>query len=244
MNNRANVSVWNSAEQLAQCAAETMSKLMKQAIEERGTCSVALAGGETPRRVYQVLATDPHRSLIHWECVEIFFGDERMVPQDDPASNYGMVHKELLSRVPVPVEHIHRIRGEHFAPDAAMEYEGELAKVFGVTVPRFDLITLGVGEDGHTASLFPGTASLSEQTRNVLGYFVPQLNSWRVTLTLPVLLNARDILFLAAGKRKAEILSRIHSAVTPSVDLPASMVRPADGTLQWMLDAEAAALIS
>ncbi len=125
-----------------------------------------------------------------------------------------------------------------------MEYEGELAKVFGVTVPRFDLITLGVGEDGHTASLFPGTASLGEQTRNVLGYFVPQLNSWRVTLTLPVLLNAREILFLAAGKRKAEILGRIHSSMTPSADMPASMVRPTNGTVQWMLDAEAASLIS
>jgi len=244
MNSRANVSVWNSAEQLAQSAAETMCTLMRRAIEEREKCSVALAGGETPRRVYQVLATDPHRSLIDWDCVHLFFGDERMVPPDDPASNYGMVHQELLSRVPVPADHIHRIHGEHSALDAAMEYEGELVKFFGRAMPRFDLITLGVGEDGHTASLFPHTSSVSEQTRSVLGYFVPQLNSWRVTLTLPVLLNARDILFLAAGTRKAEIVGRIQSAVTPSADLPASMVRPHDGTVQWMLDVEAASLIS
>jgi 6-phosphogluconolactonase len=241
---QAQVTVLRNAEELAQSAARMMSELMRRAIEERGICFVALAGGETPRRVYQVLAGDSHMGIVDWERVQIFFGDERMVPSGHADSNFGMAQRELLSRLQVPAEHVHRIQGERPPVDAAMEYEQELAQVFGGVVPRFDLITLGVGEDGHTASLFPHTPSVLEQKRNVLGYFVPQLSSWRVTLTLPVLLNARSILFFAAGRRKAEIIWRIRSAVTPSSDLPASMVRPQDGSLEWMLDAEAASLIS
>jgi 6-phosphogluconolactonase len=238
------VTVLRNAEELARSAAQMMSALMTRAIEQRGICFVALAGGETPRRVYQLLAGDMLRGFVDWGRVHVFFSDERMVPQDHPESNYGMALKELLSRVPMPLEHIHRIKGERPPVDAALECEQEIGRVFGCALPRFDLILLGVGEDGHTASLFPHTASVGEQTKLVLGYFVPRLNSWRVTLTLPVLLNARHVLFLAAGMRKAEILGRIHSAVEPSADIPASMVRPHDGSIQWMLDADAASLIS
>lgn len=242
MTTRAIVSVWNGVEELAQAAADKMSRLMRQAIEERGMCSLVLAGGETPRRVYQKLAGAAHSGLVDWGRVQVFFGDERMVPAGHADSNFGMAERELLSRVPVPVEHIHRMQGERSAVDAATLYEQELADVFGEPVPRFDLITLGVGEDGHTASLFPHTPSVLEVKQRVLGYFVPQLNSSRVTLTLPVLLNARSILFFAAGRRKAEIIRRVLSAVTPTADLPASMVLPHNGALEWMLDAEAAAL--
>jgi len=243
VNNRPKVLVLTTAEQLAQTAAERVNAIIGRAVAQRGVSSVVLAGGETPRRLYQILAVEPKSERIDWQSVHLFFGDERMVPPDDPASNYGMVHRELLSRVPVPVGHIHRIRGERPPVDAAVEYEAELAEFFGGMLPRFDLVILGVGEDGHTASVFPHTAAVSEQTRNVLGYFVPQLNSWRVTLTLPVLLNASNVLFLAAGKRKAPIVREILGARVPAPELPASLIRPVNGTMHWMLDAEAASLI-
>ena len=126
--------------------------------------------------------------------MHLFFGDERMVPPDDPASNYGMVQRELIGSVPIPAGNVHRIHGELSAGEAGIQYAEDLQIFFKRILPRFDLIMLGIGEDGHIASLFPHTASVGEQTRTVLGYFVPQLNSWRVTLLLPVLVNAREIL--------------------------------------------------
>ena len=209
----------------------------------RGAVFVALAGGDTPRRIYEILAGEPYKSGIDWEAVHLFFGDERMVPPEDPASNYGMISRELTSRVPIPAQNIHRIRGEIEVHDAAKEYEGEVRRWFKGARPRFDLVLLGVGEDGHTASLFPDTEALREGEKNVLGYFVPQLHSWRVTLTLPVLLNAREILFVVAGRRKALALEGIFHQPAPSPLLPASMIKPTDGGLQWFIDQDAASLI-
>jgi 6-phosphogluconolactonase len=149
-----------------------------------------------------------------------------------------------VSRIPIPPKNIHRIRGEASAADAGREYETELQKWFNGRLPRFDIVMLGVGEDGHTASLFPGTDSLREASRMAIGYFVPQLNSWRVTLTLPVLLNARETIFLVTGKRKASVVARIIEAGEPQADIPASMVRLTQGRVHWMLDEEAASLLS
>jgi 6-phosphogluconolactonase len=244
MNGLPDISVSKDAERMSRLAAATISDLIGRANEERGISFVALAGGETPLRVYQMLAADPEQNTIDWRHVHLFFGDERMVPPDDPASNYGMVFRELVSRIPIPAENVHRIRGEASATDAGTEYETELQKWFGGHLPRFDIVVLGVGEDGHTASLFSGTGSLGEVSRMAIGYFVPQLNSWRVTLTLPVLLNARETLFLVAGKRKASVVARILEAGESWPDLPASMIRPTQGTVRWMLDEEAASLLS
>ncbi len=243
MSGRPVISVAKDAESMSHLAAETISGLISRSIHARGVSCIALAGGETPLRVYQMLAADPLRSTIHWRDVHLFFGDERMVPPDDPASNYGMVSRTLISRISIPPENIHRIRGETSAPDAANDYETELQRWFGDHLPRFDIVMLGIGEDGHTASLFPGTDSLREATKMALGYFVPQLNSCRVTLTLPVLLNARETLFLAAGKRKARVVAGILGAKEPRADLPASMIRPAQGGVHWILDEEAASLL-
>jgi 6-phosphogluconolactonase len=244
MSDRPVISVAKDVERLSHLAAATISELIGRAIEARGVSYVALAGGATPLRVYQILGGDPVRDTIDWRHVHLFFGDERMVPPDDPASNYGMVSRELVSRVPIPLENIHRIRGEASGVDAGRAYETELQKCFGGHLPRFDIVLLGVGEDGHTASLFPGTDSLKEASRMAIGYFVPQLNSWRVTLTLPVLLNACETIFLVTGRRKASVVSRIVEAGEPQVDLPASMVRPSQGRVHWMLDEEAASMLS
>jgi 6-phosphogluconolactonase len=228
---------------LAQRVAETVCALIRSAIQLRGAGVVALAGGDTPRRIYEILAGEPYKSEIDWQAVHLFFGDERMVPPGDPASNFGMVERKLTSRVPIPMENIHRIRGESEVHDAEMEYEGELRRWFRGRRPRFDIVLLGVGEDGHTASLFPDTDALRESTKNVLGYFVPQLQAWRITLTLPVLLNAREILVVAAGRRKALALERIFHAIAPAPSLPASMITPANGGLHWFLDVDAASLM-
>jgi 6-phosphogluconolactonase len=243
VNGRREISVSKDPEQLSHRAATTISDLVGRAIQARGISFVALAGGETPARVYALLASDPLKNTIDWRHVHVFFGDERMVPPDDPASNYGMVQRQLLSRIPIPVESVHRIRGEASAADASKEYEAELQKWFNGRLPRFDIVVLGVGEDGHTASLFPGTDSLRGGSKMAIGYYVPQLKSWRVTLTLRVLLNARDTIFLAAGKQKAPVIARILGASETQSDLPASMVISAQGTVLWMLDEEAASLI-
>jgi len=238
------ISVAKDAEVMSHLAAETISELIAGSIHARGISYLALAGGETPVRVYQILADDPLRRTIDWRHVHLFFGDERMVPPDDPASNYGMVSRALVSQISIPAENVHRIRGETSAAEAGKEYGTELRMWFGDRLPRFDIVLLGIGEDGHTASMFPGTDSLREATKMAIGYFVPQLNSWRVTLTLPVLLNARETLFLATGKRKARMVARILESKEPEADIPASMIRPTQGMVRWMLDEEAASLLS
>jgi 6-phosphogluconolactonase len=171
------------------------------------------------------------------------FSDERMVAPDDPNSNFGMIQHEFISRIHIPPLHVHRIRGEIKAEVAAREYERELHTLFPLFAGRCDLVLLGLGEDGHTASLFPGTSILRERQRTARAVFLPRLASWRVTLTLPVINSARTVMFLVTGKIKATIVGKIFSSTTPREDLPATLVRPDPGTLTWMFDAEAASQI-
>jgi 6-phosphogluconolactonase len=244
MNEPARVTVCPSPEELASAAADELCASAARAIAQRGICYIALSGGETPRMIYAILAGQGFSSRVDWEHVHLFFGDERMVPPGDAASNYGMAQRELIQYLPIPAGNVHRIQGETPAPDAAHEYEMELDRVFNAGMPRFDVIMLGLGEDGHTASIFPGTTAVVERVRKVLGCFVPQLGSWRVTLTLPVILNAREIMFVVAGKRKARIVGTLLPAGVLSPDLPASLVRPLQGSVHWLLDKEAASLLS
>ncbi len=170
--------------------------------------SVALSGGNTPRRVYELLATEEFKNKINWEFVHIFFGDERTVPPDDPASNYGMVVATLISRVPIPSRNVHPISGAGNPHENAGSYEKELKSYFaGSAWPRFDLVLLGMGEDGHTASLFPGTAAISEKTAWVVANWVEQLKEFRITLTAPALNSAAQIMFLVTGANKAARLA-------------------------------------
>ncbi|TLY28776.1 MAG: 6-phosphogluconolactonase [Ignavibacteria bacterium] len=238
----ATINVFKDPDMLALGTALGLCNSMKQAVTDRGVCSVALAGGDTPRRAYRLVAREGS-GRADWNRIHFFFIDERIVPPDDPQSNFGMARRELLSLVPVPGSNIHRVRGE-FAPErAAEEYRLELESFFAHPIPRFDLVLLGLGEDGHIASLFPGTAALDEEERSVVSVFVPKIKSWRVTLTLPVINNSREALFLVSGARKAAIVKQVLAAERPAKDIPATLVVPTDGKVGWMLDADAASLI-
>ncbi len=212
---------------------------VRKAIDERGTCTLGLSGGETPRGLYRKLAALPEGEAPDWRRVHVCFCDERMVSPDDPESNYGMVRDELISRIPLPAGNVHRIRGERPPAVAAAEYAADIGKTLLLSGGRFDILLLGLGVDGHTASLFPGTVVLAERGKPASAVFVPVLNSWRVTLTLPVINGGRDVIFLVAGAKKADIVRRVLDSPGPDARIPATLVEPADSSPRWILDAEA-----
>jgi 6-phosphogluconolactonase len=221
-----------------------------QAVHERGACALALAGGNTPRAVYETLAGASYRQKIPWRQVHFFWGDERMVPPEHMLSNFRMTNEAWLLHVPIPAENIHRMKGELAPEEAARDYRNELEHHFRKrsALPDspssiFDLVLLGLGEDGHTASLFPKTHAVAESRQAATAVFVPQMNQWRVTLTLPVFNRARKVAFLASGKSKAQIISSILKLERGETQWPASLVQPASGELHWLLDAEAASLL-
>lgn len=206
--------------------------------------TVALAGGNTPRALYELLAA---RKDIAWDKIQFFFGDERHVPPDHPDSNYRMAHEALFSRVPIPESNVHRIKTENSdAKAAAADYAAELRRVFGLkdgAFPRFDLVLLGMGPDGHTASLFPGTDALAERQALVTSLWVAKMNSFRVTMTLPVLNNAANVIFMAGGVEKAEVL-KIVLEEKGAPRFPSQMIQPSNGRLLWMVDRGAARLLT
>jgi 6-phosphogluconolactonase len=221
-------------------AARAALEVITKAVHERGECLIALSGGRTPRGVYRRLADLLGNQSMDMSRVYLIFVDERMVPPDDPDSNYGMIRREFISRVPMLPSRVYRIKGEEKADSAARDYERELQTVFPLFAGRCDLIVLGVGEDGHTASLFPGTEVLHEMRHKVRAVFVPRLETWRVTLTLPAINRARTLFFLITGEQKAAIVGKIFANTPSRKDIPATLVCPDCGTLTWMLDAEAA----
>lgn len=228
------------ADALARAAAEELAAAAARAVALRGAFTLALAGGSTPRRLYALLADRgaPYRDRIPWARTQVFFGDERPVPPDHPESNYRMAREALLDHV--PVASVHRIHGED--PAGAAAYEAELRSFFRIPAdgapPRLDLVLLGLGPDGHTASLFPGTPALDERVRWVVSSFVARLGTRRTTLTLPVLNRAR-VLFLVSGAEKAGALARVLAPPAGEPLLPAARVRP-DGGALWVVDAAAA----
>jgi 6-phosphogluconolactonase len=237
------VDIFPDVNDLEFAAAQAVVAAITGALHERGRCLIALSGGRTPQGVYYTMGTLLAAHAVDMSQVHMVFVDERMVPATDPASNYGMVRRELFSRIDVPPSHIHRIRGE-LAPEAAAdEYEQTLQGIHPLFGGRCDLTILGVGEDGHTASLFPGTTVLRERERTVRAVFVPQLAGWRVTLTLPVINRSRAVMFLATGEQKAGVVGHVLSSAHPREDMPATMVRPEAGTIRWMLDAKAASQV-
>jgi 6-phosphogluconolactonase len=233
------ITIAPDAEGLRVAAAEQFVALAAAAVAARGVFTVALAGGGTPRPVYELLATEPFARRVDWPRVHVFFGDERCVGPDDPQSNYRMAREALLSRVSLPAANVHRIRGEEPPELAALAYELELRAFFRTErPPALDLIWLGMGENGHTASLFPGTAALRERARWVVAQYVEVVGSWRVTFTLPLINAAREAAFLVEGVGKAATLRRVlRGPYQPDV-LPAQLVRPA-GRLRWLVDAAA-----
>ena len=229
-------------------AAQELANLAAEAVAQRGTFSVALAGGSTPRGLYELLADDPALvRAVPWDRTHVFFSDERHVPPNHPDSNYAMAHKALLSKVPVAPGHVHRIAGE--LPDtnrAAAAYEEALTAHFRLSpggFPRFDLALLGLGPDGHTASLFPETPALEETSRLAVATWVGKLNAHRITLTAPVFNAAADVAFLVAGKDKAASLKAVLEDSYEPRRLPAQLIRPASGRLIFFADAGAASLL-
>ena len=225
--------------ELSRQSAERFSQLALQSVESAGRITVALSGGSTPRHLYSLLASPDYKNQIPWKDVQLFWGDERCVPPDHPESNFRTAQEALLSKIKIPSENIHRMRGEQEPQAAAAEYEKELQKIFGVNsgaLPRFDLILLGIGEDGHTASLFPSSDALNA-TNLVVAPFVAKLNSYRLSLTLPVLNNAANVWFLVMGTSKADA---VKQALSASSDLPAARVQPVNGKLTWYITRDAA----
>jgi 6-phosphogluconolactonase len=230
-----------------QAAADLFLKAALDAVDARGAFTVALAGGSTPRGLYSLLATgDKWRAAVPWPQGEFFWGDERHVPPEHPDSNYRMALEAMLSRVPVRADRIHRVRAEHAdAALAASLYEAEVRRVVQGEhgVPRFDLILLGLGPDGHTASLFPGTEVLSERTRLVAEVRVAALQTERITMTFPLVNTARQVVFVAAGQEKAAAVRDVLQPEPGAPVSPARQVRPEDGRLVWVLDRAAASLL-
>ena len=202
--------------------------------------TVALSGGSTPRLMFQILA-DEFREQVNWDEIQFFWSDERHVPPDDPESNYRMANEALLSHVPVPASNVHRIHGENpSAADAASEYEQTIVQVTKEPLPRLDLIFLGLGTDGHTASIFPGSEVLQETKRLVAAPWVEKFNSYRITMTLPLLNNGATVVFLVSGAEKAQIVKEVLEGEDK---YPAQAVKPSQGELIWMLDKDAAAYL-
>jgi 6-phosphogluconolactonase len=236
------VRVFADPEAVAAEAARRIVELARAAVDERGAFSIALSGGSTPRRVYELLAGGEFRDEVDWPNVHVFFGDERMVPPDHAESNYRMASEALLSRVPLPAENVQRIEGVGDAAANASDYESVMRGFFGdAEWPRFDLVFLGMGDDGHTASLFPNSAALSETRAWVAANWVEKLSTWRITLTAPAINAARRVAFLVTGASKAERLSEVLNGARDPSRLPSQMIRPRDGALEWYVDRAAAA---
>jgi 6-phosphogluconolactonase len=235
------VLVFDSPEQVAQAAAERFVDYSAASIADHGSFTVALAGGSTPRRAYELLGSDEFKNRVDWAVVHLFFGDERMVSPDSPESNYRMVNDALLARVSLPQQNVHRMNGEIAPQESAESYEAELKSFFATTAwPRFDLILLGMGDDGHTASLFPDSDALNETAKWVAVTRHPQSGQARLTLTLPVINHAAAVLFLVTGKEKARCLAKLFGPIQRQQPLPAQLINPETSVTTWLLDRLAA----
>ena len=243
MSSQTDIRVLTTPQELFAAAAEEVVRLASQAVAERGRFTIALSGGSTPKNLYTLLATNA-RTTLPWDRMFFFWGDERHVPPTDPDSNYRMVNESMLSKVPVLPGNVFRVAAENADAAAAAEaYEATLKKFFQLQpaqFPRFDLILLGMGPDGHTASLFPGTAGLQEKSRLVIANWVEKLKTHRLSFTLPVLNAARCIAFLVSGTDKAPALRAVLEEEVPGEQYPAKLVQPTDGNLVWFLDRAAA----
>jgi len=245
---RPGIRVSINAQELSRCAAEQFVYLAVEAQRGKGLFTVALAGGSTPKTLYELLGdeNEPYRSQLCWEKIHFFWGDERHVPTDHPDSNYRMASEAMLSKVPLPARNIHRIKSEvDDAHEVAANYEQTLCEFFGLAVgefPRFDLLLLGMGPDGHIASIFPYSDVINEKRRLVIATRIEKFKSYRITLTPPVLNNAAFVTFLVSGTTKAKALREVLEGDYYPTRFPAQLIRPTTGNLSWLVDCEAAQL--
>jgi 6-phosphogluconolactonase len=222
---------------LAERVAERFVSLAAESVRARGAGLICLTGGKTPRRMYELLASDPWAARLEWDRIHLYWSDERHVPPDDPESNYGMTRDALVTRVPIPAAHVHRIRGELAPDDAAAACERDLPD-------RFDLMLLGMGGDAHIASLFPGSALVAERRVRVAAVWVPHLEAYRITLTPPALLASGHILMLVAGADKAPAVAAAFDRATDVARYPVHLLREAGNRVEWFIDRAAARDVS
>lgn len=242
------IKILSNASELARAAAAEVVAQARAAVARSGRFTLVLSGGSTPRTLFTLLADEPSfRDAMPWTQTHFFWGDERHVAADHADSNYRMARDAMLAKVPVPAENIHRIPGENpDAAEAASVYEQTLRKIFATAdgaFPRFDLVLLGMGTDGHTASLFPGTQALAETQRLVVANWVEKLNTWRITLTAPTINHATQVLFLVSGADKSAPLHAVLQGESKPDLYPSQLIQPVNGRCQWWLDPTAAALL-
>jgi 6-phosphogluconolactonase len=237
--NAGTINVYDTPADVARAVAELFVSCANDAIRERGSFAVSLAGGTTPKAAYALLAREPLRDAFDWSKVQIFFGDERCVPPDDERSNYKMARLAFLDAVGIPPANVHRIKGEDDPVDAAGAYRAELTYVLGDR-PRFDLVLLGMGPDGHTASLFPGSDPLEGDDALARAVYSNSQQQWRVTLTPRVFNDARTVAFAVEGSAKAQMLHRVRHDIYEPSQLPSQIIAPHDGKLLWLVDKAAA----
>jgi len=240
------IATYADSDTLSHQAAQLVVRLAAESAVTHGRFTIALAGGSTPRKLYSLLASEPYRSQIDWTLLEVFWSDERCVPVYDAESNFRLAQEALLSKVPIAEKQIHRMRADQ--PDrhaAARDYVSEMQRVFGTdSIPSFDLIQLGMGPEGHTASLFPHAAALLEQERLVVPVRTPKPPPDRLTFTPPLLNAARHVLFLVTGSDKADAVREVIEGEYNPDEYPAQIVRPPHGEVTWMLDTAAASKLS
>ena len=238
--------VWPTAAEMALASARLFAETVEQAVAKRGVARVAISGGSTPKSTFKLLAdpAGPFAASVPWGKLQLFWVDERCVGPDDPESNYGVARELLLSKVPIAAENVFRMEGELNPEVAASRYESTLRNVLkleGAETPAFDLVTLGMGPDGHTASLFPNTEGLNELGRLVIANHVPQKDVWRISLTWPVINHAAEVVFEVEGPGKTDVLAEVLTGPRDPERLPSQLIRPANGKLLFLLDEAAAA---
>jgi len=243
------IQIFPDRQTLIDGTAEYITRIAVDAMAKRKRFTIALSGGSTPRPVYSRLATEPFLHQIDWSRVHVFFGDERCVPPADPRSNFKMAQEALFEYVPLVPSNVHRIHGEDAPEKAAVAYATVLEKTLGgksgsgAPADPIDLVLLGMGDNGHTASLFPGMPELLNDPNWVVAKYVEEVAMWRVTLTPVVINSARNVAFLVSGADKAEMAAKILEGPYQPVQLPSQIVKPTNGELRWLLDAPAAALL-
>ena len=236
----AELHVHQTTEEAARGEAQFVADLAKECSTSHDQFTIALSGGSTPRRLYQVLASPPYSKEMAWDRWQVFWSDERCVPPGHQDSNYRMAKEELLDHVAIPDTNVHRMRGEDDPNEASQAYEAVVREVFQSAVPTFDLILLGLGDDGHTASLFPGTPALGEQDRLVVDNWVPDLQVHRITFTLPLINAAKTVAFLDTDETKAGVLRQVLEPASGEELPPAGLVQPSRGVVHWFLTTAAA----
>jgi 6-phosphogluconolactonase len=236
----AQIDIVPTKDELIQQAVEIFIRAANEAIKERGVFSVALSGGGTPRPVYEALGGPDHRGRVDWEKVHLFWGDERHVPPTDAQSNYRMVKEALLDQIEIPAANVHRVPTETEVRMAAFQYEEGLRQFFSGEWPRFDFVFLGMGGDGHTASLFPGSAALNEDYRWFVANYAESMATWRLTLSAPAINAAHMILVMVAGGGKAARLKAVLDGPREPYEMPIQMIAPTDGEMVWLVDEAAA----